>query len=187
VARANPTIDMHPDKKKLIDMLLAGVSCREVAKVAGISHTAVANYKRKVIKPALRTAAKLREVNELQRDSVEAARETGELTRAVIAADPFISRVSRQYEHLDKAYQLAEDKEDPRAIAAVATADSRVTELHARLDGRLDAQPTGANCAVIVLPVAGLPPGMMPAQPAAPRQLGPGEVEFLPPDPAATT
>jgi hypothetical protein len=191
MARGRSIIEDLPGglRAKVDEALALGRSLRAVAEIAGCSHTVIADYKKNIFEPARRMASKLLDgkptsveiAGQVDRNMAEA-----EATRAVIAADPFVSRIQKQQERLDEAYEFAREQKDARAVAAVASADSRAVELHARLDGRLDSQPAGPNCAVIVLPVAGLPGGM-PALPAAPRQLGPGEVEFLPPDPATTT
>jgi transcriptional regulator with XRE-family HTH domain len=176
--RQPPVIETLPpqQKKKVLDAILAGQSLRKVAKLAGVSHTVIADYKRRVVHPALKTAAKIQEVQGIPETGGEIIQESANLTRAVIAADPFVSRIQKQYDHLDEGYRLAREARDPRAIAAVASADSRANELHAKLEGRLDSQPTGSQVAVVVLPVAGLPG---PAAPV-PQVLPAGAVRFLP-------
>lgn len=146
------TIDAHPERKKLLDMLLSGVSCREVARVAGLSHTAVANYKRKVVKPAMLTAVKLRTSQEVQPESVQQARETGELTRAVIAADPILARVAAIDADRARIKAAAEGKEDYRAWSALDRNDLSAIELHAKLTGRLVEHQAPTTQVVIVVP-----------------------------------
>jgi hypothetical protein len=191
MARGRSIIEDLPGglRAKVDEALALGRSLRAVAEIAGCSHTVIQDYKRNIWEPARKLAAKLLDEKPTTADiarQVDRNLAEAEATRAVIAADPILSRMEQRRRERAEVLQEARAKGDVRGWAAVDRNDISATELEARLTGRLDAQPTGANCAVIVLPVAGLPGGM-PALPAAPRQLGPGDVEFLPPAPAATT
>ena len=190
MARGRSIIEDLPAglRAKVDEALALGRSLRAVAEIAGCSHTVIQDYRRNIWDPARKLAVKLLDGKPSTEDiarQVDRNLAEAEATRAVIQADPHISRISRQYDHLDAAYEMAREAKDPRAIAAVATADSRANELHAKLDGRLDSQPAGPAVNLVVLPIAGLP-GALPPMPPAPRTLGPGDVEFLPP-PAKTT
>jgi hypothetical protein len=177
-------IETHPQRQKIIDAIISGQGCDTIARNAKprLNKVTVWRYAKNVVKPALEKAAagaKVLAAADLQLPPPNGITENQgaiDATRAVIAADPFVSRIQKQYDHLDEGYRLAREARDPRAIAAVASADSRANELHAKLEGRLDSQPTGSQVAVVVLPVAGLPG---PAAPV-PQVLPAGAVRFLP-------
>jgi transcriptional regulator with XRE-family HTH domain len=177
--RQPPVIETLPplQKKKVLDAILAGQSLRKVAKLAGVSHTVIADYKRRVVYPALKTAAKIQEVQGIPETGGEIIQESANLTRAVIAADPILSRMEQRRLDRERLLKTAEDSADLRGWAAIDRNDISATELEARLTGRLDSQPTGGQVAVVVLPVAGLPG---PAAPVA-QVLPAGAVRFLPP------
>ncbi|HWQ56631.1 MAG TPA: hypothetical protein VN442_23285 [Bryobacteraceae bacterium] len=172
-------------KAKVIDAMIAGEPCRKIAATIRkantgltVSHTQVAAYRRQIVKPAILTSQKVREMSEIQQSVSEVTRETANLTRAVVTADPILTRMEQRRLERERILGKAEKKEDFRGWAALDRNDLTATELEARLTGRLDSQPAAAQVAVIVLPTASLPGGLPAALPAAPRQLGPGEVVF---------
>jgi hypothetical protein len=91
-------------------------------------------------------------------------RDTGDISRAVKAvvaatsavcgADPFVARIEAGYAARSRIKDLAEQKGDLKAWAAVDRNDITALELHARLERRLDAgAPTGTTTiAFITLP-----------------------------------
>jgi hypothetical protein len=146
-------------KKRVIDAMMTGVPAREISRMVAagqpgvtISHVAVTKYRREIVRPAVATAAKIQEIQQSPSESGGMIQEAAKLTQAVIAADPWVSRIRKQQEHLDGAYQLAKEKEDPRGIAAVAAADTRAIELDARLANRLQDHAAPTTQVLIVVP-----------------------------------
>jgi hypothetical protein len=152
------TIDQLPEaqRKKVVDALLAGTALRKVAVLAGVSHTQVAAYKRKVILPALQTARKVQDLNRVSGDVVGDTRNAIALTQAVIQADPFIARAKALEEDRARIKAKAEEKEDLRAWSSLDKNDLSNLELHARLAGRLNDTPQTQVAIQIVCP-AGMP------------------------------
>jgi hypothetical protein len=182
--RQERAIDNLPTelKKQVIDAMLAGMPSREVSRLIQanggpyVSHVAVSGYRKEVLRPAIQTATKLQQLDRVPHDSAGMIQQTAEVTRAVIAADPILSRMEQRRLDRERLLKTAEDSADLRGWAAIDRNDISATELEARLTGRLDSQPTGGQVAVVVLPVAGLPG---PAAPV-PQVLPAGAVRFLP-------
>lgn len=129
-------IDTHPKRGKILEAILSGKSLRTVAKMAGCSHTVVADYKRKVVAPAVRDARKLADSQELPADRHTAIAQHADLTRRVIAADPLRARVEKYAKGLENAFhdELANPERDNRGLAAVASAGLKAVESAARLE-----------------------------------------------------
>ncbi len=141
-------------RKKVVDALLAGQSLRKVAKIAGVSHTQVDDYKRTKFMPMLQAAQKLNAVRELAESPEDQITNTSNLTRAALAADPLLSRISRHQATLDA--EIASATGDARGVAALIGTDLRGIELHAKLTGRLDAPAHQTNI-MIVCPAGDAP------------------------------
>lgn len=79
-------IETHPKKQEIIDALLEGQSLRKVAAMAGVSHTQVDDYKKRVLLPSLERASTIAKLEQLaasaQTEGVDVQRVT-DLTRAV--------------------------------------------------------------------------------------------------------
>lgn len=149
-------IDKLPqaDRKKVIDALIAGQSLRKVAKLAGVSHTVVDDYKRKVFTPTLMAAQKLNAVKALAQTPQEQVVATTSLTRAALHSDPLLSRIAEHQQTIDAAIGFACNNEDPKSVAALVSTDLKGLELHARLTGRLDSTPQNQVNIQIVCPVS---------------------------------
>jgi transcriptional regulator with XRE-family HTH domain len=108
MATSQSTIDNLPEAERIsvLDDLLNGVSGADIARRLGISRQAVSSYRQRVVKPALQTARKIRQVAPPQRleqckESVQSARssnidETAEaiaLTRDIVRSSPFRDRL----------------------------------------------------------------------------------------------
>jgi hypothetical protein len=81
-------------RRKVMEALAAGKGLREVAKVAGCSHTLIQDYKREVFEPAKKAATKLLPEKPTVSDIATQAdehRELGAATNAVIDAGPLIA------------------------------------------------------------------------------------------------
>ena len=133
-------IDKLPEaqRQRVVNALLAGASLRKAASLAGVSHTQVGEYKKKVLAPALQVAEKvnaLRVVADSQ-DLTTVSPET--LPRAVISAAPLVSRIAEHQKAADTLLASAVGKQDARGAAAVISADLKGLELQARLTGLLD-------------------------------------------------
>jgi hypothetical protein len=177
-------IETHPQRQKIIDAIISGQGCDTIARNAKprLNKVTVWRYAKNVVKPALEKAAagaKVLAAADLQLPPPNGITENQgaiDATRAVIAADPILSRMEQRRLDRERLLKTAEDSADLRGWAAIDRNDISATELEARLTGRLDSQPTGGQVAVVVLPVAGLPG---PAAPV-PQVLPAGAVRFLP-------
>jgi hypothetical protein len=110
--RQTRVIDTLPttQKQKVIDALIAGESCRKVSAMIAqcghtISYSQVAAYRREVIRPAVKTGQKLRELNRVPEDVSIQTRETANLTRQVIDAGPIIAQREKRVALLDEYLQ----------------------------------------------------------------------------------
>jgi transcriptional regulator with XRE-family HTH domain len=108
-------IETHPKKAELIEALLAGMSLRKVAAMAGVSHTQVAEYKNKVLLPSLDRAAKIGKLEQLvqaaETNGLDTERLEG-LTKAVAAVSetkPGSAMAARWFERQEDLYQSARD------------------------------------------------------------------------------
>jgi hypothetical protein len=149
-------------RQKVIDALLAGQSLRKVAKLAGVSHTVVDDYKRKVFTPTLNAAQKLNAVKELAQSPQEQVVATTTLTRAVLHSDPLLARIAEHQQTVDAAIGFACDNEDPKSVAALISTDLKGLELHARLTGRLESQQGPSVAIQIVCPAGAQQPTIRP-------------------------
>ena len=145
-------IDNLPEAKRqqIIDALLAGESLRKVAGRLGISHVQVGAYKRKVIVPAVRTAQKLQALQPVADNAVSQTVSTVSLTRATIAAAPFVDRINKHRATVDAKMVDA----DGRTAASLISADLKGLELEARITGLLDgpSHVTVNNLAIVMSP-----------------------------------
>ena len=145
-------IDKLPQeaRQKVIDALLAGKSLRKVASLAGISHTQVAEYKRKVFLPTLQASQKINAIKALAETPEDQLAIPANLTRAALAADPILSRIAAHQERVDRSLQSAESKEDARGVASLVSTDLKGLELQARHTGRFDAPQAVAPIQVVI-------------------------------------
>lgn len=170
-------LDLPKSLRQKIDTALEmGQSLRAVAEIAGCSHTVIDDYKRNIFIPARETAAKLLASQPTASDITAQASSSvaiAEATGAVIAADPYLTRMRAREVARQRVLDAAEDREDFRAWSALDRNDLSAIELEARLTGRLDSHPPAAGTTTVIL----MPIGSMPAAPQ-PQQIEAQDVEF---------
>jgi hypothetical protein len=197
-------VETHPRKAYIEKELLNGTSVRTIAATLDppIHYTALARYSRKVIRPVIqRNAERIAEriaqqtarapvkaiskLSGVPRNSVDpdtaqiVLRETENVLRDAPIVQPYLARIAEHQQTIDAAIGFACDNEDPKAVAALVTTDLKGMEFHARLMGvNLDGQRQAATEVnlTLMLPI----PRALPT--AAPRQLGPADVEFSDPE-----
>jgi hypothetical protein len=138
-------IDKLPeaDRKKVIDALLAQKPLRDIAKAAGCSHTAVQNYRDRVLRPALETARKVNAITAVANSPIDAESNAQQLTRARLATDPFVERVEYLNSERARIKGTAEASGDLKAWAALDRNDITALELHARSSAARWRRPHG--------------------------------------------
>lgn len=151
-------LDKAPEivRKNAVDMLLNDKSTRDVSKYLAsqglaISHTAVAHYKKIVLRPALEAGNKLQQIEQLTASQDGPPVSAIELTKKILLADPLLDRVKNKYKVNDEATSKALQVADLKAVAALQSADTRTMDLEARLTGRLNSGPTFNNVVQLVI------------------------------------
>jgi hypothetical protein len=159
-------------RKKVVDALISGVSLRKVGEMAGCSVTAVMAYKKRVVKPALRTAHQVQHFQAVTSLDSQRFQEHAALTRDIVQASPFRERLEKLWDRADKALDKAEnavrtrvvdgvevwEEQGLQAIAPLLNQAHKNVELLGRVTGELEVA-AGSNIAIqIVLPqVAAIP------------------------------
>jgi len=156
-------IDRHPNRKKIIDAMLAGESDRKIAKMAGVSHVAVNAYRREVLQPQLETAAKAHKFSKLAEKIGAEPEEAGQvaaLTQELVKSNPFLERTQvlwnecldgvRDAKEAVKVHHKADgsvvfDGRDFAALAAMLNQAHRNLELFGRGAGLLRDDAAGTN------------------------------------------
>jgi hypothetical protein len=143
-------------RQQTIDRLLSGESARAVSRYLDmqgykLSHAAVARYNSKVVRPALKTGAKLQRLQSLAETPREQLVETAALTQEALAADPILSRIRAKQARMDRVLVKAEESENYSAVAALEAADTRALDLEARVTGRLQATTNSTTIQVAVM------------------------------------
>lgn len=156
-----PVIDTHPDKQKIVNAILAGLPLRKVAEMAGVSRQTVNVYRRKVLRPALRAAIKVRENQAVTSDAAQQVAETAELTNHIATGDRLLSRLESRDAVVDRNIRKADKASDFKGLSSLLRADRDNMELHARLTGRLDSGTVNKTAVIICL---GAPGEAAPAQ-----------------------
>ena len=118
--------------------------------MAGVSHTQVAEYKRKVLLPAIQAAAKINALKTVAESPQSQAESVSNLTRAALAADPFLARMESRQQARDEVMLEARAAGDLKAWCTADRNDIAATQLHAELAGRLH-QPAAAQVSIYVL------------------------------------
>ena len=116
-------LESHPKKQEIIDAILAGDSLRKVSKMAGVSHMAVQNFRRK-IQPSVARAAALADLEafankalgETKQDVQAQANHIKELTRAVADADTSVLWRSRADSLWNRGDKFLSDAELARKV-----------------------------------------------------------------------
>lgn len=159
------TIDSLPSEKrqKVLDMLLRGEPLRDVAVIAGVSHQAIARYKRRVVIPAIRTAAKVQAIEQVSGNSASIIESQTRLTKAIVTSSPLRDRMEQLWGRTDRALTQAEKNKELSVIAPLLNQAHKNLELLGRVTGELEVSaPTIAI--QIVCPVTDQRPSTAAAQ-----------------------
>jgi len=168
-------IDRLPNRRKIIDAMLAGVSDRKIAKMAGVSHVAVNAYRREILQPQLQTAAKAHQFSKLaDRMGIEPpeAGQVAALTQEIVKGNVFLDRAELLWQqcldgvkdakeavrtHKDRNGKVVFDGRDFAALAALLNQAHRNLELFGRGAGYLRDDPAGVQVKnmMVVLPRVG--------------------------------
>lgn len=137
---AKSIIDSLPAERrqKVVDALLRGESLRDVAKVAGVTHQAIARYKRVIVMPAIRAAQKVQAAQQLTDTSASVVESQTRLTKAIVAASPFRDRLEELWSRTDKALTQAEESKELGVMAPLLNQAHKNVELLGRVTGELE-------------------------------------------------
>lgn len=169
------SVCVHKQREAIEKALVEGVSLRDIAgRYRGVSKSALDRHKKTHLTPELVEANAV--AQNARVDSV-----LGHITAQ-------ITRLTNYRDEAEAVLRGAKDAPElklkaVRELANLAREARAGWGLIAEITGELSrAQqaPPDAQCAVIVLPVAGLPSGALPALPPAPRMLATSDVEFVP-------
>lgn len=174
------TIEDHPQRKAIVDALLAGESIRRIASRISppVSPAAVQRYRASIVAPAIRKVqAKLLEVNATQQvngkpvtapvlqnrleSNAQGHEARIEAARSAVA-DPLLERLRIKNQRRERWFGFAEEKQDARGLAALDTCETRDLELEARLTGRLDTAPVNVTNNFMIMPMPGQEPRALP-------------------------
>ena len=170
-------VDKLPETKRqqVINAIIEGKSLREVAVLAGVAHTAIARYKRRVVIPAIRQSQKIAAFEQVTGSVAEQTQAVAKNTRDIIASSPFRARIEYLWGIADRSLTKAEDAakryapdkdgemraigSDLTPIAPLLAQAHKNVELLGRATGELE-QAAGPQIAVqIVIPASQGPPG----------------------------
>ncbi len=149
-------LDTHPDREKLVEAILAGESLREVARRANVSHTAVQNYVRRVVRPAVRSpraAVNLLKERPESSVSIEQVRQTVNIAKDAASQSaivPVMEKIARREARREALLSDAAESKDFRGYASLDSCEYRDLELECRLRGLLDSGPTHQTNIMIV-------------------------------------
>lgn len=135
-------------RKQVVDALLQGKSLREVGKIAGVSHTVVQDYKRKVFIPALKTAQQIQSLQPLAASNLEVAQEQIGLTRTIVSASPFRDRLEKLWAKCETAVETAEIQQ----LAPILGQAHKNLEMLGRATGELESVTNNSVQIQIVVP-----------------------------------
>lgn len=106
------TIETHPERPRIDEAILAGLSVRKVAASVSppLSHTAVQRYKNTVLRPAMRRELAIAKVLGQGKSSIpsELAEVVTDGTVKALRASPFRSRLEKLWERTEKGLDRAE-------------------------------------------------------------------------------
>lgn len=152
-------IEDHPQRIQIDRAILAGQSARAISRWANpyVSHTAVNLYRSSILKYAVARKAKDVATKAIQavtkETGVNQSAASDAVTRAALL-QPFLERMEKKYTRYDKLLdpKVLQDL-DPRAVAALDTAETRAMDLHAKLAGVIDSGTSQATTNImLVLP-----------------------------------
>jgi hypothetical protein len=133
-------------QKQTLALLTANKPIRAISQFLkengySVSPMAVHRYKRGDFAKTLDAALKLKQAQSLNQNEKPNPAELTTVAKALILADPIVSRVEAQYERFDEWYVAARKVEKFEALASISNAEIRALQLHAQLTGRLNLQP----------------------------------------------
>lgn len=146
VAMPGFAVDSHPQRAKIIDMLLQGRSCESISSSIHprIGHTSIWRYRRYKSDNELRNAIQIMENTGMTSVMPTTTAQPGGIvanapaSAAELARVMLTSRISSNYHKIDT---LIADESGANA-AALLNADARQMELHAKITGVLQDQAT---------------------------------------------
>ena len=148
------TVERHPQKAEIIQMLLSGMSSRKIAASVSppLDFHAIQRFNRSVVRPS---AIKV----------TLAEKALSQQVQGVAAVQPHLARIAQRQADLDAVAGAAVQAGDGRTVAAIATADYKGIELAMRATGLLDG-PGTVNVTNTLYVVTGLPGSVDTAEPA---------------------
>src|SRR3954469_3930478 len=142
-----------------------GRSDASIAAQLGISRQAVSKYRRRVIHPALRTAAQLQSLHSGRPEPQLLTSEVNEVARNVIAASPFKERLHATWDFIDRNLRRAEHAvqiidgdpvaDDLAILAPLINQAHKNLELLGKASGELQDRPAAPSIAIQVVVPAG--------------------------------
>jgi len=152
-------IDKLKNREEIVDAILAGRTDREISKLAGVSHVAVGNYRREIIRPRLSAAAKVNREMEIANESVGLAAPAPdyvELTRQAVGADLFVHRITKRYQLIER--QIDRCGHNVRKLTSLLNTERGLMEFHAKVTGLYTDAPRAdigfAPCVMVQVNVA---------------------------------
>ena len=151
-------IDSHPQRKEIIDAILAGGTLRGVADRFGVSGMAIHRFKKNVIAPAILRTPLSPNVLGNRPDALQAVADV-QASRNVAQEEarlaPIIERLRKREARREALLSEAAEAKDFRGFASLDTCEHRDIELECRLAGLLDGPSTGSttiNQTVVLIP-----------------------------------
>lgn len=155
-------IDNHPKRDEIVTAILAGQPLRQVAKLAGMSHTAVQNYVKRIVRPAVLSSAKARsmlQTNPSAEGTIRTICETKQIAKDAAnsaALAPIMNRLAERQADQLELLKEAKKAKDFRGFASIDNCEHKDIELTCRLLGLLDSQTANTtniqNNTVVLMP-----------------------------------
>jgi transcriptional regulator with XRE-family HTH domain len=156
-ANKNPicTVDNLPEalRRQVVDALLAGESLRTVAKLAGCSHLAISDYKKRIVVPAIEKAQRIQNLHQPELSGFPQASSQTALTRDIIRTDPFRERLEALWSRTNEALDAsAPGTQYFNLFANILNQAHKNLELLGRVTGDLADDKAPSVAIQIVLP-----------------------------------
>jgi hypothetical protein len=155
-------IEDHPQRKRVIDALLAGESPLSVSRWIDppVSEPSIQRYRKIVVDPrAASVLAKVAQSQELtntvQSADISALRPDPELVKLSGSGDYLVRRLARKAIRREKWYGMGERLEDIKGLASLDRVETADIELEAKLTGRLQQADGGINIGQVVVVMPG--------------------------------
>lgn len=150
--------ESHPQRQKIIDMLLAGHSLKLVSLSINpkLSRMSILRFKRTIVVPALKRAASVT-APVVSVTPVTSNADQNDLVTREASADlrlsPAVALAQKRFSMFDRTIPIAEQDKDFRGLASLANAERGSIELFARLTGELRDEGRDLNIQVnLVIP-----------------------------------